>query len=786
MADDDRAALLRLAPPRTLARKKRKPAFPPAPTRDPARHARLLQQGAELTRQHLQEAARQFPQLATDVPYVRIQVAGGTVLTDDEIKALGLIPVYRREDAVLAAYATDRELKTLESQLDSYARQRKKLAALSKIETIKPWSREDRTSVRLKATAIEADHEYIVDVLLLPVEGRSVNPQALSAIERFVAGQGGRVVDRALEPSFTAARLRLGGQALENLLEYRDDIALVDLPPAAHVLVPQILSFDIAGISELPAPPPTAPAVCVVDSGILEGHPLLEPAILADRSRAFPESLGKPIPELPVGKAGHGTQVAGVALYGDVGARAVAKSFTPELWLVNARFLDDQNELHPDRMPFLREVVQHVQDRCRVFNLSFGLEPCDGFVSVHAAEIDALVREFGVLFVVAAGNANVSAFFDGEPPRKPYPDFLLDPACRVLAPAEALNGLTVGGLTPAQEILPKNPDRELVAPKRAPSPFSRAGALKNVVKPELVDVAGNVAYDRTLKRWVTNVPGLGVATTSPRLAEGQLLGFAHGTSVAAPKVAYLAARILDRYPEATPNLLRALLIQSARCPEGVADWNKTEALKLCGFGVPDLDRALFCRSERATLYYEGEIEVDEVKLFEIPVPIEFARAAGRKSISVTVAYDPPVSVVHRDRPAGINLAWGLARGDVPERTLEAAIAAEAEEEIETPPPAVREEAGTRRKSPFMPGELPKRLQQRGTVQKNVFTWKRGEHGDTYRLAVMAKATRPAHARDRQRFAVVVTLESEDAKVNVFNTVRVRLAAARVRVRVKGE
>lgn len=78
------------------------------------------------------------------------------------------------------------------------------------------------------------------------------------------------------------------------------------------------------------------------------------------------------------------------------------------------------------------------------------------------------------------------------------------------------------------------------------------------------------------------------------------------------------------------------------------------------------------------------------------------------------------------------------------------------------------------------------LLQRGTVQKNVFQWQRGEHGDTYRLAVTAKATRPAHADDRQRFAVVATLECEDAGVNVYTAVRTRLAAGRVRVRVKAE
>jgi hypothetical protein len=549
--------------------------------------------------------------------------------------------------------------------------------------------------------------------------------------------------------------------------------------------VPEVLSRDLDSLPPRPSPPNTAAAICVVDSGILEGHPLLEPGILAERSRSFPKELGPPIPKAPVVGAAHGTHVAGIAMYGDVGVRAIAGEFTPPVWLVNARFLDDENKLHPDRMPFLRDVVQHVRDRCRVLNLSFGLEPSQGFLSVHAAELDALTRELGVLFVVSAGNANAAAHFKAGEIKSAYPQFLLESGWTVLAPAEALNVLTVGGITPDRDTHPHK--RECVAPKRAPSPFSRAGGLKNVVKPELVEVAGNLVFDRSLNLWTDNDAGLRVPTTSHRFAEGQLLTLTSGTSFAAPKVAHAAALIIDRYPEATPNLSRALLIQSARFPEGVADWRSLkDVLKVCGFGIPDLDRALYCRPQRVTLYYEGEIAVDEVKLFEIPVPSEFAASKGRKTLTISMAYDPPVSVVHRDRPAGINLSWGLARGDVPEADVHAAIAAEAERELEATSSADTEAETVKAKKVFISGKLPKRCQQRGTVQKDVFEWQRKTYGDPYRLAITAKAVRPAHASDRQKFALVVTLECEDAEVNVYTVVRARLAAGRVRVRVQAD
>lgn len=196
---------------------------------------------------------------------------------------------------------------------------------------------------------------------------------------------------------------------------------------------------------------------------------------------------------------------------------------------------------------------------------------------------------------------------------------------------------------------------------------------------------------------------------------------------------------------------------------------------------------MYCRPQRATLYHEGEIVPDEVKIFDVPVPAEFSKVKGRKTITVTVAYDPPVSVVHRDRPAGTRLTWGLARGDVPDTKLQSAITTEATEEEGAAQETEKEGDAQKKKekTPFLPGEVPKRLQLHSTVQKNVFAWKRGVYGDTYRLAVTARAVRPAHAELKQRFAVVVSLECEADDVNVFNLVRARLASGRVRIRVPG-
>jgi hypothetical protein len=107
MADGDQYPLLRLGTPRKLPRKKRKPNFPPPPPRDVNRHGRALLAGADLARQRVADAAAISRDLATDVPYVRIQHDPRNRVTDDGLVRMGLVPVMHRQDHVIAAYATD-------------------------------------------------------------------------------------------------------------------------------------------------------------------------------------------------------------------------------------------------------------------------------------------------------------------------------------------------------------------------------------------------------------------------------------------------------------------------------------------------------------------------------------------------------------------------------------------------------------------------------------------------------------------------------------------------------
>jgi hypothetical protein len=193
-------------------------------------------------------------------------------------------------------------------------------------------------------------------------------------------------------------------------------------------------------------------------------------------------------------------------------------------------------------MPFVREIVEDLNGSCRIFNLSFGLEPSTNALSPYASDLDALARERDAIFIVSAGNLHPRLKYPSPAELPRHPEYLLESGRTVLQPAEALNALTVGSISTANDPHPASPTIRGAAGKRSPSPFTRSGALRNVLKPDLVEEGGDLAIDSQLG-WSPPNPGLRIPTTGPEFAHGKLFTYTEGTSIAAPKVAHLAARL---------------------------------------------------------------------------------------------------------------------------------------------------------------------------------------------------------------------------------------------------
>jgi hypothetical protein len=92
------------------------------------------------------------------------------------------------------------QLGTLRKKVGEYQRQTAKHGTLSSIATLGPWTRDDRTSPRLKGLSIARDGSYTVDLMFLPIDGARVAPGARDAVTRLVQADGTLISGRAGAP----------------------------------------------------------------------------------------------------------------------------------------------------------------------------------------------------------------------------------------------------------------------------------------------------------------------------------------------------------------------------------------------------------------------------------------------------------------------------------------------------------------------------------------------------------------------------------------------------------
>jgi len=397
-------------------------------------------------------------------------------------------------------------------------------------------------------------------------------------------------------------------------------------------------------------PEPQMPRVCVIDSGIQEGHYLLEPAIEKSASYCFlPSKQGDVADYVPSG--GHGTRVAGAVLYGETLPQKGEVRL--RVWLQNARVLDENcaipNRLFPPAV--LCGVVEkyYSKYKTRIFNHSINARvPCRlRHMSAWAAEIDWLCEQYDILIVQSAGNVSgvENYLYDG----KVYPYYLDEHSCRIANPAQSLQALTVGSV--AYEAFKNKDLRSFASERGQPSSFSRSGfGIWSVIKPEVVEYGGDNLRNGSAPPDVTT-PDVG-QNCYPELVRSTLHGngpaFARdhvGTSYAAPKVAHIAARVQEVLPAEPAILYKTLVVQSARWPTWTTDASpedRASIIRWIGYGVPDVERATTNTDYRTTLVSAGtkHVKAGECDIYQVPIPASMRRPSDEYDIliEVTLSY----------------------------------------------------------------------------------------------------------------------------------------------------
>lgn len=433
-----------------------------------------------------------------------------------------------------------------------------------------------------------------------------------------------------------------------------------------------------------------APVVCILDTGVQDEHPLLTDSIAAPDLHVA-DSLWKLAP-----LHRHGTEMAGLALYGDLHA-AVLSSGAIELRhrLESVKFLPDRGDNGRDLYGAVtaRAVDQpeiQAVDRPRVFMLAITARsqnapaggdsapvPEAGKPTSWSASVDALAFGRAIddtdpkftyldrdeprrprLFVVSAGNIRDVAVEDDHLERSD-----LEP---VEDPAQSWNALTVGAYSAHDDMSGAPADfagYRPIAPRGELSPVSRTSVLfdrkKWPFKPDVVADGGNVAAspDNTTADTPEN---LALLTTRFRTPGEGFFTTTRDTSAATASVAAIAADIYAAYPGLRPETIRALVVHSAEWTDAMraridAESSKTALtalLRRYGMGVPDASRALYSAADALTLVAEATIhpyerqgmsnagKTREMNLHELPWPIAELDALGAAQVRmrVTLSY----------------------------------------------------------------------------------------------------------------------------------------------------
>ncbi|KVH31370.1 S8 family peptidase [Burkholderia cepacia] len=541
------------------------------------------------------------------------------------------------------------------------------------------------------------------------------------------------------------------------------------------------------------------PRICLLDSGVNRGHPLLSPLMTEeDLHTVDPTGLADDT-------ANHGTGMAGLAAFGDL-AEAIDSDEPQDVGhrLESVRLLAAGGgnagpaTLHAQ---LFSEGVARPEiafpHRKRIFCSAVTASDYRdrGRPSSWSAAVDNLAADpdgagqFPRLFILSAGNTNDIAAW-AEYPASLSTNLIHDPG-------QAWNALTVGACT--EKVDTKDVNYQAVAAVGGLSPYTTTSAAwENAwpLKPEVVMEGGNVGIDGF---GPIGMSSLQLLSTHHQPLDRLFTTF-NATSAASALCARMAAQISAAYPTLRPETIRALIVHSAEwtdamramyLPNGNA--NKTNYVRLirhCGWGQPNVDRALWSVGNSLTMVIEDELhpykrdrgkspESREMNLHALPWPREELEKLQNANVQmrVTLSYFVEPNPSARGSASKFYYPSHRLRFDV-QRPLDASTD---DFVARVNAAAKREEEG----DPVNPSDpdwyLGDRQRHRGSLHQDVWTGTAADLASRGFLAVYPAAgwwrTRPALERFDlpARYSLVVSILTEQTEIDLYNVIAQKLA-----------
>jgi len=325
----------------------------------------------------------------------------------------------------------------------------------------------------------------------------------------------------------------------------------------------------------------------------------------------------------------------------------------------------------------------------RVFCLAVG-DPARAFIrrlSPLARLLDWLDGTYNIVIVVSGGNVDgrptidLEAESDRDQRHSAAMKSLHERARhrRLLAPAEAINALTIGAIH-ADQVEIDLPDTVLdVVPPGLPASYSPVGfGYRRSVKPDVLLPGGRQVFGAPppsetgpIELSVLNSPtvGPGLAAAAPgESGETDAISYSCGTSNATALAARTLSQIFDLLeellhdegdfpfpdPQYHPVLAKALLVHAAGWHDelprlggllGLSGQQiRRELTRALGYGVVQTHRAISAASHRVLLLGAGSIGKDKRHTFQFPLPDALSSSTEWRRLTITLGWLSPVNV----------------------------------------------------------------------------------------------------------------------------------------------
>lgn len=515
----------------------------------------------------------------------------------------------------------------------------------------------------------EGEHAFFRE-MAAQLDGVTVSEHCINFPERDVCSVYGSLGSLSKLEILTKAitgfrKLRTGGEFFDAM------------PPGAQQQWQQDLSERLTFANA------ATTSVCILDTGIDFTHPLLAPAVAENGIDSVdPDAWGTG------DHHGHGTEMAGIALLGDLspllaGNDAIAVGHLVESVKVFPSAGQNENELAGY---ITAQAVSRAEanrpDLKRIFSLSWaikheaqrdGVQVTAGKPTPLSARIDQLA--FGVeeaddwrvddakkrLFMVAAGN--IAEAYDPEQ----YPD--INDLSEIEDPGQSWNALTVGACT--DKVFVTDPAYDGWGALAGPgmlSPKSRTSVLWGEsywpTKPDIVLEGGNYLANAG---YMEPHPDVSPLSTS----KDTIFCYTNDTSAANAEAARLAAKLSTLYPELWPESVRGLIVHCAEWTTGMLDDNdpaaqtkdwKISFLRRYGYGIPQVDtmlnsfdnRPCFVIQDRLQPFAQSERGTNtifkDMNYYELPWPREKLEEIYNESIRLRVTLSYFVEPNPSERP----------------------------------------------------------------------------------------------------------------------------------------